>query len=113
MLTRRDPSLHGWLVEGGLAGMRLSDLFDGFCRRLVASGFPLTRGYLSPAILHPLVWATEVTWQVGHIVDATDVAYGFETRDAWLVSPFRHMLETDTPRLHRPLARGDDALDFP
>jgi hypothetical protein len=32
---------------------------------------------------------------------------------AWQVSPFRHMLETQTPRLHRRLTGGDAVLDFP
>jgi adenylate cyclase len=105
--------LHAWLIDGGLASMPERELFDGFCQRLVASGFPLSRGYLSLATLHPLLWASGVTWQGGQIVDAIDIAYGYETRAAWLSSPFRHMLETDTRRLHRRLAGEGAVLDFP
>lgn len=109
----REPTLQDWLVAGGLDGRNVSELFDGFCQRLVASGIPLTRGYLSFAILHPLVWATGIVWERGRIVDAIDLAYGFDRRDDWLESPFRHMLETDARRLHRPIAKGEPFLDFP
>src|SRR5262249_1418853 len=49
----------------------------------------------------------------GQIIDATDIAYGYETSEAWLSSPFRHMLETNTRRLHRRLAGEGAVLDFP
>lgn len=109
----RDASLHEWIVERGLAGGSVAELFDGFCRRLVASGIPLTRAHLSVAMLHPLVWASGTVWERGHIVDSLDIAYGFDRGEPWLVSPFRHMLEADVRRLHRPLAGDDPILDFP
>jgi adenylate cyclase len=97
--------LHVWLIDAGLASMPEPELFDGFCQRLSAAGFPLSRGYLSLATLHPLLWASGVTWQGGRIIDTIDIAYGYETRPAWLSSPFRHMLESDIRRLHRRLRR--------
>src|SRR5262245_60254751 len=105
--------LHAWLTDAGLASMPERELFDGFCQRLVATGFPLARGYLSFATLHPRLWASGITWQCGQIIDATDIAYGYETSEAWLSSPFRHMLETNTRRLHRRLAGEGAVLDFP
>lgn len=109
----RDAGLHDWLIEGGLAGRKVEALFDGFCRRLTEAGFPLARGYLSFAMLHPLLWATGIVWERGRITEAIDLPYGFERREAWLTSPFRHMLETDVRRLHRPIGRGEAQLDFP
>jgi len=109
----RDASITGWLVESGLAGLGVGELFDGFCRRLTESGFPLARGYLSFATLHPLLWATGLTWERGRLTEAIELPYGFERREAWLESPFRHMLESDLRRLHRPLGRGPEHRDFP
>jgi adenylate cyclase len=64
-------------------------------------------------MLHPVLWATGITWEQGRITGSIDLAYGYERRDSWLVSPFRHMLESDTRRLHRRIGRGEAALDFP
>src|SRR5262245_42212061 len=103
----RDPALTDWLIEGGLDGREVGELFDGFCRRLNESGFPLARGYLSFAMLHPLLWATGITWERGRVTEAIDLPYGFEQRESWKTSPFRHMLDGDVRRLHRPIGRGE------
>jgi adenylate cyclase len=107
-----DP-LHRWLVESGLTGMGMSELFDGFCTRLVGLGVPLARGYLSFATLHPLQWAVGIVWQDGRVVDTADIAHGYETAPAWQASPFRHMLDTSTWHLRRRLTGDDAVLDFP
>jgi adenylate cyclase len=104
--------LHAWLIEAGLASLPAAELLDGFCRRLVAAGVPLARGFLSIGALHPLWRANSLTWQDGRIADVADFSYDYMQTSAWQVSPFRHMLETQTPRLHRRLT-GADALDFP
>lgn len=106
-------SLHAWLIQAGLASLSVHELFDGFCQRLTAVDFPLTRGYLSTATLHPVLWATGITWQRGRIVEETELSYGYERRAAWLTSPFRHMLESGVARLHRKLAGEGAMLDFP
>ena len=109
-----DPlPLHTWLVEAGLESLPADELFDGFCRRLVAGGVPLARGFLSIGALHPLWRASSLTWQDGRIADVADFSYDYMQTPAWQVSPFRHMLETQTPRLHRRLTGDDAVLDFP
>src|SRR5215813_3878020 len=108
-----DPtSLHSWLIEAGLAGLPVSELFDGFCRRLVGSGISLARGFLSIGALHPLWRANSLTWQGGRIADAADFSYDNMQTSTWHVSPFRYMLDTRTSRLHRRLT-GGGALDYP
>jgi adenylate cyclase len=104
--------IHVWLIEGGLAGVRIADLHDGLCKRLAAAGFPLTRSHLSFATLHPLQWATGIVWQDGRIAESIELPHGYENEEPWLVSPFRHMLKGGIHRLHRRL-EGGDALDFP
>jgi len=105
--------LHAWLIEAGLAGTAAEELFDGFCRRLVAAGVPIARGFLSIGGLHPLRRAFSLTWQDGRIIDVADFAHSTMDTDLWRESPFRHMMETGTRRLHRRLAGPDALLDFP
>jgi len=109
-----DPiPLHAWLIEAGLANMPFAELFDDFCRRLVAAGVPISRGFLSLGALHPQRRARSVVWQEGRVVDTADFSYAQMATPGWHDSPFRHMLESRTRRLHRRL-RGDGALlDFP
>jgi adenylate cyclase len=109
-----DPiPLHAWLIEAGLSGLPPPDMLDGFCSRLVAAGVPLRRGFLSLATLHPQRRANSLTWEKGAIVAAADFGYAFMQTSAWQASPFHHMLETGTRRLHRRLI-GDGAIhDFP
>ncbi|HEX6102849.1 MAG TPA: adenylate/guanylate cyclase domain-containing protein, partial [Alphaproteobacteria bacterium] len=106
--------IRAWLTEAGLANLELRPLLEGLCTRLVAAGVPVARAYLSTATLHPLLWATGVTWENGRLADEdTRIGYGYEREAAWRESPFRHMLESDTPRLRRRLTGREAALDFP
>jgi adenylate cyclase len=106
-------ALHAWLIAAGLAGQPLAVLLDRVCSRLVDSGVPVARGYLSRASIHPLLWGSGVTWQHGRIVDAIDLRFGFEKEAAWLDSPFRHMLDADRHRMRRRLSGNDAQVDFP
>ena len=105
--------LHAWLIEAGTGDLALEPLFDGFCGRLAAAGAPIARGFLSIAGLHPLRRAYSLTWNDGRIVEATDFDHATMATAMWQVSPFRHMLETKTRRLHRRLGGEGAVLDFP
>jgi adenylate cyclase len=73
------------------------------------AGVPIARGFLSIAGLHPLRRAYSLTWNYGRIVEVTDFGHDTMATAVWQTSPFRHMLETKTRRLHRRLV-GDDAV---
>jgi adenylate cyclase len=105
--------LHAWLIEAGLAGMAMEDLFDGFCKRLTKTGIPIARGFLSIGGLHPLRRAFSLTWQDGGISDAVDFNYATMATPLWYESPFRFMMETQTWRLHRRLTGEGAILDYP
>jgi adenylate cyclase len=115
--TERDASpdaLQDWLIEAGLRNLELRPLLDGLCPRLIAAGVPIARAYLSTATLHPLLWATGITWERGRLAgDETRIGYGYEREAAWRESPFRHMLEQRERRLRRRLAGAEERLDFP
>ena len=100
--------LHEWLTEAGLRNLELRPLLEGLCERLVAAGVPVARAYLSTATLHPLLWATGITWERGELAEDTQIAYGFEREASWVESPFRRMLETGTTRLRRRLTGRRD-----
>jgi len=104
--------LHAWLIEAGTNDAATETLFDGFCARLTAAGVPIARGFLSIAGLHPLRRAYSLTWHDGRIVEATDFGHATMATPLWHNSPFRHMLETKTRRLHRRLVGDDAVLDF-
>jgi adenylate cyclase len=108
-----DPiPLHAWLIEAGLSGLPAPEVLDGFCRRLVAAGVPLSRGFLSLSTLHPQRRASSLTWEQGAVL-ATDFGYAYMQTASWQTSPFHHMLETGARRLHRRLAGDGAVLDFP
>src|SRR5215472_2022634 len=104
--------LHAWLIEAGTNDVATETLFDGFCGRLAAAGVPIARGFVSIAGLHPLRRAYSLTWHDGRIVEATDFGHATMATAIWQTSPFRHMLETKTRRLHRRLVGDDAVLDF-
>ena len=95
--------LHAWLIEAGTNDAATETLFEGFCGRLTAAGVPIARGFLSIAGLHPLRRAYSLTWSDGRIVEVTDFGHARMATAEWQASPFRHMLETKTRRLHRRL----------
>jgi adenylate cyclase len=104
--------LHAWLIEAGLAGAPVEEMFDGLCRRLVAAGVPIARGFLSIGGLHPQRRASSLTWRDGAITEVNDFPHETMATPLWQESPFRHMIETRTRRLHRPLTGLNPLLDF-
>ena len=73
-----DPlPLHTWLSRPASPSLPVDELFDGFCRRLVAGGVPFARGFLSIGALHPLWRASSLTWQDGRIADVADFSYDY------------------------------------
>jgi len=105
--------VHAWLIEAGLAGASVAEMFDGLCARLVAAGVPIARGFLSIGGLHPQRRASSLTWQNGAITDINEFPHATMETPLWRESPFRHMVETRTPRLHRRLTGDDTMLDYP
>ncbi len=104
--------LHAWLVEAGLHGLPAPAIFEGFCKRLAAAGIPMARGFLSITALHPTRRASSLTWEDGAI-NIAEFVHALMDTPVWQASPFRHMLETRTRRLHRRLAGADAMLDYP
>ena len=62
MNDRQILELTEWVAESGLAGLSETELIDGFCRRLVENGVPLTRMAGIIDTLHPVLEARTFHW---------------------------------------------------
>jgi len=114
--TLDKQQLETWLVRAALRGEPVEDLLAGFCDRLQEEGVPLARGHIALAALHPLIRARSFTWEqdLGSVDnEAMPHRAPNEESQAWLESPFRHMLLNDIEHLHRPLAGPRAQRDFP
>lgn len=120
-LGQRIIELHVWAVRQGLVGAAASELFDGFCQRLVEAGLPLWRAYAAMRTLHPQWGGYGYTWQ--RELNAIEPAqYGRGDGPNWLTSPFAYLLdqaraggEEHNPwqHLRRHLTGREAQLDFP
>jgi adenylate cyclase len=111
--------LHLWAVREGLRRAPAAPLFEEFCRRLVAFGVPLWRGFAGMRTLHPQ-WAgyTYTWWRDRDLVHPErrerGEAYDQDLRD----SPYWYLRGAasgpDVPlRLRRRLVGDGEQRDFP
>lgn len=105
-------TIYAWLIQSALAGITVEDLFNGFCDRLAATGFPLARAFIGVSTLHPLFKAHSHTWMRGGVVSSDTFLHTDAPDHGWKVSPFRHMLEHQLPVMRRHLTGPDAVLDF-
>ncbi len=77
-----------------LGGASETELIDGFCRRLVENGVPLTRMAGIIDTLHPVLEARTFHWhRTKNETQAIDYARSSarEGQEKWLVSPFHYL----------------------
>ena len=122
-LGQRIIELHVWAVRQGLLGTAASELFDGFCQRLVIAGIPLWRGYAAMNTLHPQWGGYSYTWRRDlNAIEPEQFARATYRGRSWFDSPFAYLLselnafsEEANPwqHLRRRLAGPEAKLDFP
>src|SRR5690242_21904624 len=86
-LGQRIIELHVWAVRQGLLGAAASELFDGFCQRLVEAGLPLWRAYAAMRTLHPQGGGYGYTWQ-RELNPFEPAPHGPRDGQDWLTRPF-------------------------
>jgi len=104
------------LALAALGATDFQKVMQVFCDRLVAMGVPLRRAYIASATLHPLVRARAWYWHgASGVVESEQMEHRApgEEPQAWLESPFRHMLVNQVPHLSRRLQGQGAQLDFP
>lgn len=105
--------LFAWLIDKGMTGNVVRDLFTEFCERLSELGIKLKRGNIALSAIHPQVSAFMYTWRRGEgLVLNTNVLHTDVPGEGWFSSPFFFMLTNNINFLHRKL-ESETELDFP
>ncbi len=104
--------LGAWVLRAGLAGLPLKDLFQGYCDRLRAAGFPMVRANMGIETLHPLYGSYVFVWRPDGEVAEEAFEHGAELESRFLDSPIHYMRRTRTWAMRRRLD-GDGELEFP
>jgi adenylate cyclase len=104
--------LADFVTESGLLNRTETDLVNGFCDRVVASGLPLARVSIVMDTLHPVYEGRAVNWR--RVTGSSQLSqYGRsetgEVSDSWLRSPFRYLLENKQTFMRRKLAEGSES----
>jgi len=117
-LAESAVELNAWATEEGLRGATARELFDGYCRRLSATGFVIMRAYVSTQTLHPQWSGYGYTWRRElNSVREQQFARGPVSQE-WLSSPFQALIQRSragekNPWLRRRLELGPEQRDFP
>jgi adenylate cyclase len=118
-LGRRIIELHVWAVRQGLLGTGAAELFDGFCRHLIAAGIPLVRGFAGMRTLHPQWGGYTYEWRRGlDGIEPDQFERGDEYEQSFLNSPIGYLVDQHAEgrpwrSLRRRLAGPAAQLDFP
>ncbi len=118
ILGRRIIDLHRWAVREGLQGTSVEQLFNGFCRQLVADGVKLWRGYAAMRTLHPQWSGYGFTWKREHTaIHEEQFERGTNDGPGFSTSPVHHLLTRAeageaNPRIRRRLLAGAAERDF-
>jgi adenylate cyclase len=108
-----DPVAH-WLLIDGREQRTSEGLIDGFCRRLVDSGFPLFRLFVSVRTLHPQVAAQGFHWWRNRDhVKIVPREHGIYEEPVYLDSPIRLLHERRVNEVRRRIEDPATPIDFP
>ncbi|WP_373084457.1 adenylate/guanylate cyclase domain-containing protein [Sneathiella sp.] len=108
-----EEELFSWLIDAGMTGTTVRDLFTAFCERLAELDVTLKRGNIALSAIHPQVSAFMYTWRRGEgLVTNTNFLHSDVPGEGWFSSPFFFMLSNKISFLHRPLEKLE-TLDFP
>ncbi len=103
-----------WTLQQGLHETTVSDLVQGFGRRLVAGGIPVSRISVGGMVLHPVFGASDIVWQADHDQVAVNrVARALITSDEFKNAPFFYMVENTLPFYHQSLEVAEPEPNFP
>jgi len=106
-------SLRAWIVRQGLAGLPLERMFQEFCERLYAAGFPLARANMGIGTLHPRYGSYSFVWRPGgDAVVPQAWEHEASQQQLYQASPINYIRRTGQLRLRRRIER-EDQRDFP
>jgi adenylate cyclase len=102
-----------WMLYEGRFNPRMREFGDEMCRRIVAAGIPLYRGFCAVETLHPQLYGAAYVWQRDKPGAMRLVAgRGLREKPVFENSPLNEIRKTARP-LRRRLERPDCPIDFP
>src|SRR5262245_12892612 len=102
-----------WLVCGAHDLPDARSVIGEFCQRLLATGFPLDRLFLSIRTLHPQVSTIGYRWRPGEsLASETPREHGIDRQDIYLRSPIKP-IHDGAPELRRRLVESAAPRGFP
>ena len=103
-----------WTLQQGLHETTVSDLVQGFGRRLVAGGIPVNRISIGGMVLHPVFGAFDIVWEADHDqVAVSRVPRALLTTPEFQNAPFFHMAANGIPYLHKNLEQPVSEDNYP
>ncbi|MBB4284564.1 adenylate/guanylate cyclase domain-containing protein [Roseospira goensis] len=109
---RRNAVL-SWLLETGWRRDSPEDLLAGLGPLLRDMAVPVDRINLAVRLLHPQVFSLAFLWQPGAAVERREGAFSLLEQDAFLLSPFRDLMDNPGTTIRRRLAGPARRLDYP
>src|SRR5262249_23615688 len=107
-----DP-VAAWLLLEARDQADTRSVIGELCQRLLATGFPLYRLFLSTRTLHPQVATIGYQWRSGESLPGeTPREHGIDRQDVYLRSPIKP-IHDGAPEIRRRLAYPATARDFP
>jgi adenylate cyclase len=107
-----DP-VAAWLLRDARDLADTRSVISDLCQRLLASGFPLCRLFLSIRTLHPQVATIGYQWRRGDsLASETPREHGIDRQDVYLRSPIK-LIHDGTAEIRRRLADPATPREFP
>jgi adenylate cyclase len=107
-------TLAEWVTEQALGDTDAEALVVGCCNRLHAMGVPLSRGFFTFSVLHPLHRAVGITWEDGKGSRIDDYPHTPQVvTESYRQSPFYYMRERGLDLLRCRLDAAQRRHDFP
>jgi len=102
-----------WLLHDARDLADTRSVVGALCQRLLATGFPLYRLFLTIRTLHPQVAAIGYQWRRGESLPSeTSREHGIDREEVYLRSPIK-LIHEGSPEVRRRLADPAATRDFP
>lgn len=102
-----------WMLYEGRLIPRMREFGDEMCRRIVAAGIPLYRGFCLVETLHPQLYGAAYIWRRDHQgAERKRGARGLPERPVFVNSPINEVRRT-SKSLRRHLEDPNCPIDFP
>jgi len=113
-LSERDlTEISDWIIESGLIGLDETEIMDGVCERLNASGTKVMRAQVGQRVLHPIYAGVGFLWERGKGTEKGDwERTENESRDVG-DSPFGKLFEDKVESWRFKIEGANEELPYP